>query len=294
MNTEHNEHEYTKCVVVIPVYKERPDEEELRAFTHNVGVLRHHPIVLVTHPGCSTALYEEKAREVEAAIQREDFDNCYFGSVKAYNALCLSPAFYERFSNYEYMLICQLDVWIFRDELHDWSQRGFDYVGAPLYYPYDEQHFTRVFRGIGNGGLCLRRIEHCLRMLKSNHRRVFLKPRALIYMYWNFACYNQAFTSSIFKRMSCLFIAIVKMFGIGNTLNHFVTHQVNEDLIFGSWANEAWGHSCNVPDEMTAASFSIELHPHWLTERNNGRLPFGCHAYRKWEYDTFWRERLAE
>jgi hypothetical protein len=37
-----------------------------------------------------------------------------------------SKQFYERFVAYDYMLIYQLDAYVFKDELDDWSAKGYD------------------------------------------------------------------------------------------------------------------------------------------------------------------------
>lgn len=36
-----------------------------------------------------------------------------------------------------------------------------------------------------------------------------------------------------------------------------------------------------------ASHFAFEKHPSFLFSQN-GQLPFGCHAWRKYEYDEFW------
>ena len=61
----------------------------------------------------------------------ETFDPAYFTSIQGYNRLLLSTEFYQRFLGSAYLLICQLDVFVFRDELAGWVARGYDYVGAP-------------------------------------------------------------------------------------------------------------------------------------------------------------------
>lgn len=43
----------------------------------------------------------------------------------------LSAEFYERFLAWDYILLCQTDAFVFRDELADWCARGYDYIGAP-------------------------------------------------------------------------------------------------------------------------------------------------------------------
>jgi hypothetical protein len=43
----------------------------------------------------------------------------------------LSEEFYQAFTDFEFMLIYQLDAFVFRDELADWCRSGYEYIGAP-------------------------------------------------------------------------------------------------------------------------------------------------------------------
>ena len=56
-------------------------------------------------------------------------DDKYFNSafVKAYK-----DTLYSRFEKYEYMLIYQLDAFVFSDRLMEFVEAGYDYIGAPL------------------------------------------------------------------------------------------------------------------------------------------------------------------
>ena len=47
--------------------------------------------------------------------------------------LMLSPFFYESFLDFKYVLIHQLDVFIFKDELNYWCNQNYDYIGAPWF-----------------------------------------------------------------------------------------------------------------------------------------------------------------
>jgi hypothetical protein len=77
-----------------------------------------------------------------------------------------SIGFYEVFRQYEYMLIYQLDCWVFRDELEMWCDKGYDYIGAPFFVKWF------VDRGIyvGNGGFSLRKISNIIEYLKRNNK----------------------------------------------------------------------------------------------------------------------------
>lgn len=269
-------------VVIIPVYEANPKQEELRAFKNNINILKKHPICMVTFQQCDLSKYDAIAQEIGVDLQRENFNKDYFTSVAAYNDLCLSLDLYHRFTDYEYMLICQLDVWIFRDEIIDWCNRGYDYIGAPIYYPYSDKRYTQIFRGIGNGGLCLRRIAYCLSILDSDKNKPLLTPRTILEMYWNFFLYNEAFTNSWAKRLSIIPIALGKILGYKNSFNYFASQHVNEDLLLGTWAEQSGYYPCHLPDELTAAEFSIEVNAEWLLERLQGKTPVGVHAYEKW------------
>jgi hypothetical protein len=64
-------------------------------------------------------------------ISVESFPKRYFENIEGYNELLLSASFYERFLDTKYILIYQLDAFFFKDELQEWCDRGYDYIGAP-------------------------------------------------------------------------------------------------------------------------------------------------------------------
>ena len=71
----------------------------------------------------------------------------------------LSSEFYRRFSKFEYILIYQLDAFVFKDQLNYWCKKGYDYIGAPWFEGF---HLTKTgvnIIGVGNGGFSLRRVK---------------------------------------------------------------------------------------------------------------------------------------
>lgn len=270
-----------QCIIVIPVYKAQPSANECASFRQTLTVLKAHDIVLVTHQNCRLEVYMEIMDLVGKKAGVEFFDQRYFSSVASYNDLCFSFEFYNRFVRYEYMLICQLDVWVFSDELNYWCEKGYDYIGAPIYHAYTKQRFSNKFLGIGNGGFSLRRISHCLKIIKANRHLPFVKPLPIARFYWNLCKYTEDFTQHPLRRLTAILTVVAKMFGIGNNLNFYISNHVNEDLIFGTWSNESWLVSSYLPDEDTAACFSFEVNPDMLYKRIGNKLPFGCHAFEK-------------
>lgn len=276
-----------KCIVVIPVYKELPSVSEQASFRQTLSILASHSICIFTHNLCNIDWYRRVAEELGKTFSVEFFDESYFRSVEGYNNLCFSAEFYERFSAYEYMLICQLDAWVFRDELDYWCDKGYDYIGAPIFYAYNDKSFTNKVLGVGNGGFCLRRISHCLNVINADRNKVFLKPWPLIRLYWNYFLYNDKFKSWK-RRLLIMPTIIAKCFGVYNTINYYIGKHANEDMIYGTWANCSWGNHAIIPGAKDAARFSFEVHPEMLYHKNGDQLPFGCHAFEKWEYESFW------
>ena len=280
------------CIVVIPIYKNVPAREESASIRQTFRVLGQHDIVFVTHAECLLDAYREIAEAEHCTLRTEFFDKGYFDSTAHYSDLCLSEEFYLRFKDYEYMLICQTDAWVFRDELDYWCSQGYDYIGAPIYFPYSSKRFTHIFYGVGNGGFSLRRIEYCLRIIRADHHRIFLKPGILAKIYWYSFLYNEDYGRNRLQRIWLLPLSVAKMLGFRNSVARFREAGCEEDAILSFWAHNAWGLTCRVPDETEAARFSFEVHPEYLFHKTGDRLPFGCHAFVKWDYDHFWRKYI--
>jgi hypothetical protein len=65
----------------------------------------------------------------------------------------------------------------------------------------------------------------------------------------------------------------------------------NEDVF---WAIEAskFDPSFRVAPAEEAFPFAFEVSPRWSLEQTSGRLPFGCHAWARYDRD-FWEGMLA-
>lgn len=280
------------CIVVIPIYKNNPKLSEIASFRQGLTVLKRYDVSIFTYAGLDLSVYKNLADEVGKKISVEYFDKHYFESVAGYNELCFKHELYERFLKYEYMLIYQLDAWVFRDELQQWCDKGYDYIGAPIFWAYNDKCFTERVSGIGNGGFSLRRVSYCLRMLNMPRLRPYMKPTRILKMYYHYFRYADKY-KSLKKKLFILPLCLVKMFGICNNLNYFMrTKQINEDMMFGTNAKYAWGGKVNLPTEIEAMKFSFEVHPEILYHKIGNRLPFGCHAFEKWSFDSFWSKYI--
>lgn len=280
-----------KCIVIIPVYNPHPEITEKASFRQTLRVLHKFDTCIVTHARCSLSTYQSIAEKENRTFDIQLFESKYFESVSGYNDLCMSIEFYKRFDDYRYMLICQLDAWVFSDQLDYWCDKGFDYIGAPIYYPHNDKQFTNILFGVGNGGFSLRKISHCQKIISRSHRLPLLKPSELVRIYWYQGCYFDYFKKSPLRWLRIIPTVIIKCFGITNNIHYYIQKHLNEDLIFGQWSCRSWGCHSHIPDEYEASHFAFEVHPSMLFKKN-GRLPFGCHAFMKWEYDSFWKQHI--
>lgn len=280
-----------KCIIVIPIYKDTPSVVERASFNQVLSILKKHEICIVTYKECNLSVYKQISTIIEKTYSVEYFDKRFFASIEGYNDLCYSRNFYLRFSSYEYMLIYQLDAWVFRDELLYWCCKGYDYIGAPIFYIYDGNCYTNKFMGVGNGGFSLQKISHCLNVLNSKPRHPIINFKGLVVMYWNLMLYNKKY-SSLVNKLLIIPTILIKAIGFKNNLNYFVSSHKNEDAVFSIFTSERWGKFGNIPTEKEAMMFSFEVNPKLLFKINNNNLPFGCHAFEKYDYTDFWENYI--
>lgn len=281
-----------ECIVVIPVYSVMPTEDEMQSFANSIRILKRHDITLVTYKELNINIYQKVAEQENIKLLVEYFPEYYFKSVDSYNELCLSTMFYERFLSYTYMLICQLDVWIFRDELSEWCRKGYDYVGAPFFWSIQDNVFSFEMRGVGNGGFSLRKIQYCIDVLNLNPHKLSLPASFLAKQYSGYCKYSLRF-KPWYMKLYAVCISILKICGFKNTLDYFMEPTRNyEDSIFGVLAKEIKKINANIPNCREAMKFSFEVHPEYLYKLNGEELPFGCHAYHKWDYESFWSKHI--
>ena len=112
--------------IVIPVYKDKLDCIEEISIKRLVEVIgkKNYPISLV----CPKSLNVDNYLTYIPDIIIERFDDKYFESTATYSQLCINYEFYDRFSEYEYRLIYQLDCYLFYGAIENWCNEGFDYI----------------------------------------------------------------------------------------------------------------------------------------------------------------------
>ena len=157
------------AVVAIPVYRETLDWWEKVSLAQVQRVLGHYDICFFA----PQSLHISYAGQI---IRIERFDDACFQNRDAYSRLMLSTDFYERFSDYEYLLLYQLDAFVFSDCLAAFCAMGYDYIGAPVkQYDANWKDFGCF---VGNGGLSLRKISSTLRVLRQKEQIFAMRPES--------------------------------------------------------------------------------------------------------------------
>ncbi len=119
-----------RCIVLIPIYSEVVSDNDFRTINNNINKIRDVADIEFIVPN----KYQNsgKLKELWPDINIRLFNN-WENSLRGYNRLLLDVKFYESYSQYEYMLICQTDALILKDGqfLQKFMDMGFDYYGAP-------------------------------------------------------------------------------------------------------------------------------------------------------------------
>lgn len=233
-----------KVAVVIPVYKENPSVSEIKSFKQAILHFSNYDVYLVGPSNLNLSAY----RELYSDFIWSEFDKKYFINIEGYSQLMLSSFFYFHFIKFEYILIYQLDCYVFDNQLDYWCNKKYDYVGAPwIEKPEVTKKNTIInisslfVNNVGNGGFSLRKVTS----FYNNTR--FYRP----------------------------------------LLKYFVK---NEDIFWGLMINFL-NPFFKKPKASEALRFGFELNPKLSYELNNNNLPFGVHAWEKYDLN-FWNTHI--
>jgi hypothetical protein len=216
------------------------------------------------------------------------FDRKFFGSAAAHNPLLYWPRFYKAFEEYEFILIYHLDCLVFSDQLLQWCDAGYDYIGAPWMPGPDTPWVTEPC--VGNGGFALMNVGSALAALHERYRQ---RPET----YWSdMLLRNQG-------RLRVVRWALERLRTVAPSLR-FVSwplrqwqmssnpgiYGANSDY-FWSFAAAHYSPGFRVAPLQDGLRFAFETSPRQCFEANQHQLPFGCHAWAKYDRQ-FWEPHL--
>lgn len=247
-----------KTVVTIPIYKKIPDNLEEASLLNCFRILNNRHFCFVAPKSLDISYYKNLASANNINADFEFFDDKDFISIQSYSKLLLSVDFYERFKNFDFMFLFQLDGWIFRDELDIWCNKDYDYIGAPWFIKDTNQMLSPS----GNGGVSLRKISTFISILKNKKLSAIFsikKDKKLAYNIFNY---------------------------IKFTLPKMPSKVPNEDYVVVNFFPCIDKNFKIAPNEINL-KFSFEVNPEILYKLNNKTLPFACHGFMRHGKD-FW------
>ena len=221
-----------------------------------------------------------------ADFRLKRFPKRFFDSIQSYSKLLVTKEFYRAFSNYEYILIYQTDCLVFSGNLEEWCRTGWDYVGAPWFKDFSSDPAGGMW-AVGNGGLSLRKVSAALAVLTSTKWRMH-DPKELGSRSQRFGSIPQLRRLLVWLRTFCF------QCGYHNNLRwlmrEFQERPYNEDCFWAFQAHKVVP-DFTIPTPQQAVAFSFEVAPRFCFQQNSERLPFGCHAWPKYDRE-FWEPYL--
>jgi hypothetical protein len=216
------------------------------------------------------------------------FSRKYFGSAVAHNHLLFNPLFYRSFGDYEYVFLYHLDSLAFADQLEYWCGQNFDYIGPPWMHCPDSPWVTRP--RVGNGGFSLLRVRSVLTVLYNRYR---MEPST----YW-----IDMFTRNgrHLRPLIHLLEKLQPLFPKSKLVNvPLAEWRKAEDPGPNSRNNDIfWSdRAITFLPEFKVASFEdglrfgFEVAPRTCFEMNGRKMPFGCHAWARYDR-SFWEPHL--
>lgn len=252
-------------VVVIPVYRAVLTHKEEISLKQCVDILAEYSLTIIKPGNLDISII----LSCYPMLKVESFSGHCFSSLRAYNKLMLDEEFYKRFSCYQYMLIYQLDAYVFRDELLIWANKGYDYIGAP-WLPLQPGKYIQKSKVMA---------------IKRFFYQLVNSPKVRKWKYYEYEVGNGGF--SLRK--------ITKMIKITHRYKNRIASLLDDDkpffpedvLLFLEIRKAKF--RLNTPAFNEALKFSMEVGSWWAYEYNNRELPFGCHAWYHKEYYPFWK-----
>ena len=260
---------HKKTVIVIPTHRPNLSPEDNISLLHLKKYLPKYDTFFVIPKNISSKAFETLGFKVKKV------DNNFFGTIRRANEMYLSKSFYEIFKKYDFMLIYQLDALVFSNQLEKWVNSEYDFVAAPWVTPVIGylSHKNGSPPSGGNGGFSLRNIKKAIKILDIVNNSATRTSKSSL------------------KRKLWFLLALIQGKSHDIWLNAPAdNYPFNED---GFWTLEApkYDPTYKIPSLKIALQFGFERFPRNSFEINHRKLPFGVHAWARYDRD-FWKKYI--
>lgn len=257
--------------VVVPIYTRELSPDEQLSLAQLSRRLASYPHVQVSPASLTINVLGGEVRR---------FPDTFFTGTASYSRLLLSREFYEAFLDFEYILVHQTDCLTFGDALADFVRLGLDYVGAP-WVLFDRSAGPRLGRA-GNGGFSLRRVKRFLDVLQTS--AVFSYPGDELRRHFG--------PMRFFSRLDDFRIRAFATCRVAQRGETVARRWTGHEDVFWAFMAPLIVKDFRVADWQVGVRFAFEEAPQLCLTLNQGSLPFGCHAWKRWDPE-FWQGILA-
>lgn len=214
------------------------------------------------------------------------FSRRFFGSASAHGRMLNAPAFYQEFRDYEFVFFHHLDSLAFSDQLSEWCDTDIDYIGPPWIKCEDSPWVDRP--RVGNGGFTLLRLDSAFKVFENRYKQ---KP---------FTFWLDLFTQNANPAMIGALEKMENVFPFSIIARRLLMEwRETEDPCNNNRNNDVFWSDVAVRyyPEFKVASledglrFAFETSPRTCLEMNGGKMPFGCHAWARYDR-AFWEPHL--
>ncbi len=223
------------------------------SFERTAKLMGNHRWIFALPTGTDLTPLNDVCGDIEARF----FDPGYFVSKRAAQLFYMHPPLFEAFSDFDYILIHQPDVYIFDDQLDYWmnymAENNYDYIGAPWW----------------------------------NHEWLQFAKNPLSRLPWHWLLNNKVGSGGFSIRNPRKFAKIAhKNLKLIKKLSAFVP----EDIWWCQLA-QWFGEPISRPKPEIAASFAFETQCIKCLDINGGKLPFAVHGWNRHDW-SFWKGKI--
>lgn len=206
-------------------------------------------------------------------FKKVNFSKYFFKNLGSYNKLCSSIDFYGKFSNYEYMLICHLDVIVLKNNLKYFTDLNLSYLGALTGTKNIFDRTRKLLWGTRyfcNGGFSLRKISDFISVLESNNMSF---P-------FNYYTLYELTKSSTIKYLSLFFKT--KYSKSKNLGEYFALNFYLHEDTFWSYFATIFYKNYKLPSKKICLEFCFEGDPNFFFKKNSRQLPLALHGHHNY------------